>query len=51
VLKYPAETSALPEPVPVDVVRLRLEALAHPVRLRLVRTLARGAHSTAELLR
>ncbi|MGW1506473.1 ArsR/SmtB family transcription factor [Streptomyces mirabilis] len=29
--------------------QLRLEALAHPVRLRLARTLARGAHITVEL--
>ena len=30
-------------------VTLRLEALAHPVRLRLLRTLARGPHTTREL--
>ncbi|MFC4626730.1 helix-turn-helix domain-containing protein [Promicromonospora alba] len=28
---------------------LRLEALAHPVRLRLLRTLVRGPHTTGEL--
>lgn len=35
--------------VPMDLVRLRIEALAHPVRMRLIRTLARGAHTTGEL--
>lgn len=30
-------------------VTLRLEALAHPVRLRLLRTLVRGPHTTGEL--
>ncbi|MGW9210221.1 DUF5937 family protein [Embleya sp. NPDC055664] len=37
------------EAVPMESVRLRLAALSHPVRLRLVRTLARGAHTTGEL--
>ncbi|MDQ0989443.1 DNA-binding transcriptional ArsR family regulator [Streptomyces sp. V3I7] len=32
-----------------ETVALRLEALAHPVRLRLLRTLARGPHTTGEL--
>ncbi|WUG68056.1 helix-turn-helix domain-containing protein [Streptomyces sp. NBC_00457] len=31
------------------VSRPRLEALAHPVRLRLLRTLARGPHTAGEL--
>ena len=35
--------------VTLETVRLRLDALAHPVRLRLVRTLARGPHTTVEL--
>lgn len=48
-LQYPAGEQGLPDPVPMELVRLRLEALAHPVRLRLVRTLARGPHSTGEL--
>ncbi|WIX76234.1 metalloregulator ArsR/SmtB family transcription factor [Amycolatopsis carbonis] len=37
------------EPVSPATVTLRLEALAHPVRLRLLRTLARGPHTTGEL--
>lgn len=32
----------------LDTVTLRLEALAHPVRLRLLRTLARGPHNNGE---
>ncbi|QMU77703.1 winged helix-turn-helix transcriptional regulator [Streptacidiphilus sp. PB12-B1b] len=48
VVQYPV--AARPAtPVPLDTVRLRLEALAHPTRLRLVRTLARGPHTTGEL--
>ncbi|WP_086677203.1 DUF5937 family protein [Amycolatopsis pretoriensis] len=46
VLQYPI---AAPEPVSLETVTLRLEALAHPVRLRLLRTLARGPHTTGEL--
>ncbi|MGK5733225.1 DUF5937 family protein [Streptomyces sp. URMC 124] len=49
VLQYPV---ALPEPPPVlslATVQQRLEAVAHPLRLRLCRTLARGPHSTTEL--
>ncbi|MGW4651929.1 DUF5937 family protein [Kitasatospora sp. NPDC004289] len=52
VVQYPA--AVRPEeggPVPLETVRLRLDALAHPVRLRLVRTLARGPHTTGELAR
>ncbi|MET7303037.1 metalloregulator ArsR/SmtB family transcription factor [Embleya sp. NPDC005575] len=33
----------------MDLVRQHPEALSHPVRLRLVRTLARGSHTTGEL--
>ena len=36
-------------PAPIELVRLRLDALAHPVRQRLCRTLARGPHTTGEL--
>jgi DNA-binding transcriptional ArsR family regulator len=52
VVQYPAAEpgpSAAAEPVSLDTVTLRLEALAHPVRLRLLRTLARGPHTTGEL--
>lgn len=49
VLQYPVATADAPAPVPMELVRLRLDALAHPVRLRLLRTLARGPHTTGEL--
>ncbi|GKQ35771.1 DUF5937 family protein [Streptomyces sp. A012304] len=50
VVQYPvAEPSPSQEPVSLETVTLRLEALAHPVRLRLLRTLARGPHTTGEL--
>ncbi|MEV4151248.1 helix-turn-helix domain-containing protein [Amycolatopsis sp. NPDC049691] len=47
VVQYPVAGPA--EPVPLETVTLRLSALAHPVRLRLLRTLARGPHTTGEL--
>jgi DNA-binding transcriptional ArsR family regulator len=50
VVQYPVVAEPGPaEPVPLETVTLRLEALAHPVRLRLLRTLARGPHTTGEL--
>ncbi|MFI6983455.1 DUF5937 family protein [Embleya sp. NPDC050154] len=49
VVQYPVAESGPSEPVPLETVTLRLEALAHPVRLRLLRTLARGPHTTGEL--
>jgi DNA-binding transcriptional ArsR family regulator len=49
VLQYPVASPGAAAPVPMDAVARRLEALAHPVRLRLVRTLARGQHTTGEL--
>jgi DNA-binding transcriptional ArsR family regulator len=49
VLQYPVAEAGPAEPVPLETVTLRLEALAHPVRLRLLRTLARGPHTTGEL--
>ncbi|MFR9723742.1 DUF5937 family protein [Streptomyces sp. MS19] len=48
VVQYPVPDEAA-EPVSLDTVTRRLEALAHPVRLRLLRTLARGPHTTGEL--
>jgi DNA-binding transcriptional ArsR family regulator len=48
-LQYPVAARRTPGPVPLETVQLRLAALAHPVRLRLVRTLARGPHTTGEL--
>ncbi|WP_186777336.1 helix-turn-helix domain-containing protein [Streptomyces salinarius] len=49
VVQYPVAEASPPEPVSLETVSLRLEALAHPVRLRLLRTLARGPHTTGEL--
>jgi DNA-binding transcriptional ArsR family regulator len=54
VVQYPVAEAGPGEPVPLETVTLetvtlRLEALAHPVRLRLLRTLVRGPHTTGEL--
>lgn len=50
VMQYPvAEPGITDHSVAMDVVERRLQALAHPVRLRLVRTLARSPHTTGEL--
>ncbi|GAB3423558.1 DUF5937 family protein [Flindersiella endophytica] len=49
VVQYPVAEPSPSAPVPLETVTLRLEALAHPVRLRLLRTLARGPHTTGEL--
>jgi DNA-binding transcriptional ArsR family regulator len=52
VVQYPVRTpagSGAAGPASLEEVERRLAALAHPVRLRLVRTLARGPHTTTEL--
>jgi DNA-binding transcriptional ArsR family regulator len=51
VVQYPVATGTneAESALPMDLVQLRIEALAHPVRMRLIRTLARGAHTTSEL--
>ncbi|MGW2642020.1 DUF5937 family protein [Streptomyces sp. NPDC001348] len=49
VVQYPVTEPGPPEPVSLETVALRLQALSHPVRLRLLRTLARGPHTTSEL--
>jgi DNA-binding transcriptional ArsR family regulator len=49
VLQYPMASTAEPDAPPVDLVAARLDALAHPVRLRLVRSLAMSPQTTAEL--
>ncbi|MGI5454976.1 DUF5937 family protein [Streptomyces sp. CA-249302] len=49
VVQYPVAEPTPSDPVPLETVTLRLEALAHPVRLRLLRTLARGPHTNGEL--
>ncbi|MFF4294173.1 DUF5937 family protein [Streptomyces vinaceus] len=49
VVQYPVAEPGPSEPVSLETVTLRLEALAHPVRLRLLRTLARGPQTNGEL--
>lgn len=49
VVQYPVAEPGPSEPVSLATVTLRLDALAHPVRLRLLRTLARGPHTNGEL--
>ncbi|MGV9422743.1 DUF5937 family protein [Streptomyces sp. NPDC003656] len=49
VVQYPVAEPGPSEPVSLEAVTLRLEALAHPVRLRLLRTLSRGPHTNGEL--
>lgn len=49
VVQYPAAQPGQPYPISLEVMRQRLEALSHPVRIRLCRTLARGPHTTGEL--
>ena len=49
VIQYPAAGSALVDLLPLEDVERRLHALDSPIRLRLVRSLARGQRSTAEL--
>ncbi|GLF96084.1 DUF5937 family protein [Streptomyces yaizuensis] len=49
VIHYPVAAPALPGPATVDVLRRRMEALAHPMRMRLCRSLARAPYTTSEL--
>ncbi|MFB7409330.1 MULTISPECIES: DUF5937 family protein [unclassified Streptomyces] len=49
VIQYPVPARDLGGGAPVDTVKLRMEAVAHPMRMRLSRSLARGAYSTSEL--
>jgi DNA-binding transcriptional ArsR family regulator len=49
VVQYPVADLGALQDVSLETMQLRLEALAHPVRLRLVRTLARAPHTTSEL--
>lgn len=48
VIQYPLARQPLDLPS-LDAIQLRMRAISHPVRLRLLRTLARGAHTTGEL--
>ncbi|RFU86342.1 ArsR family transcriptional regulator [Streptomyces triticagri] len=49
VLHYPVAAEALTTRASVEQLTRRMEALAHPVRIRLCRHLARGAYTTGEL--
>ncbi|MBM9620161.1 DUF5937 family protein [Streptomyces zhihengii] len=49
VIHYPVGSPELPGASPVELLTLRMEALAHPMRMRLCRHLARAAHTTSEL--
>ncbi|WP_027341449.1 DUF5937 family protein [Hamadaea tsunoensis] len=49
VIQYPVAEPGLPHPISLHLVQQRIDALAHPVRRRLARTIARGPHTTGEL--
>ncbi|WP_190132077.1 DUF5937 family protein [Streptomyces mashuensis] len=49
VVHYPVAGPELPRPASVDLLKQRLEALSHPLRMRLCRQLARTPHTTGEL--
>jgi DNA-binding transcriptional ArsR family regulator len=49
VIQYPVAGPELAPPAVLELVQHRLEALAHPMRMRICRTLARGPHTTGEL--
>ncbi|AXK35721.1 transcriptional regulator [Streptomyces armeniacus] len=49
VVLYPVASPELSRPASVQLVQLRLEALAHPMRMRLARFLARAPYTTGEL--
>ncbi|MCX4818463.1 DUF5937 family protein [Streptomyces sp. NBC_01142] len=49
VIHYPVGSPALPGPAPVQLLKLRMEALAHPMRMQLCRNLARAPYTTSEL--
>ncbi|MFI7243327.1 DUF5937 family protein [Streptomyces qinglanensis] len=49
VVHYPLASRELSGPLPVEQFKLRMEALAHPMRMQLCRSLARGPYTTGEL--
>ncbi|MFD9816159.1 DUF5937 family protein [Streptomyces sp. NPDC059080] len=49
VLQYPVASPELPAPATLELVQQRLDALAHPMRMKLCRSLSRGPHTTGEL--
>ncbi|MYW70267.1 metalloregulator ArsR/SmtB family transcription factor [Streptomyces sp. SID8379] len=48
-ITYPISSPGLTAPPSVEQLTLRMSALAHPVRMRLCRHLARGSYTTSEL--
>lgn len=49
VVNYPVGAPAVPGPASVELLQRRMDALAHPMRIRLCRQLARGPYTTSEL--
>ncbi|RPK48993.1 DUF5937 family protein [Streptomyces sp. NBC_01260] len=49
VIHYPVHRPELPSPASVELLQLRMEALAHPMRMRLCRNIARSPYTTGEL--
>ncbi|MFC5802993.1 DUF5937 family protein [Streptomyces formicae] len=49
VVQYPVGAPELRGPASVELLTLRMEALAHPMRMRLCRNLARAPYTTGEL--
>ncbi|MGW1230435.1 DUF5937 family protein [Streptomyces sp. NPDC001478] len=49
VIHYPVHRPELPSPGSVELLQLRMEALAHPMRMRLCRNIARSPYTTGEL--
>ncbi|WP_330239852.1 DUF5937 family protein [Streptomyces sp. NBC_00525] len=49
VIHYPVHRPELPAPASVELLQRRMEALAHPMRMRLCRNIARSPYTTGEL--
>ncbi|MFE0424824.1 DUF5937 family protein [Streptomyces sp. NPDC058953] len=49
VIYYPIGAPHLTGPGSIDLLKLRMDALAHPMRIQLCRHLARSSHTTTEL--
>ncbi|MFJ8754320.1 DUF5937 family protein [Streptomyces sp. NPDC102441] len=49
VIHYPVHRPELPSPASVELLQLRMEALAHPMRMRICRNLAGSSYTTGEL--